>query len=59
NLRESGWRAANWGRISQGPALASIGLSLESRFGRILVPSSISYRSGAPWGTHPFVDPLL
>lgn len=59
NLRESGWRAANWGRISQGPGLASIGLSLESRFRRILVPSSISYRSGAPWGTHPFVDPLL
>lgn len=59
NLRESSWRRTNWGRLSQGAALAAVALALESRFQRVLLPSSVPYRSRRPWGTHPLVDPLL
>jgi hypothetical protein len=59
NLRESGWRDANWGRISQGCGLAAIALLLEDRFCRVLIPSSMPIRLLRPWGTHPFTDPLL
>jgi hypothetical protein len=59
NLRESGWRDTNWGLVGQGPALAAIALALESRYRRVLLPSSLSYSSIRVWGTHPLVDPLL
>lgn len=59
NLRESSWQRTNWGRLGQAPALAAVGLALENRFQRVLLPSSIPYRSSKPWGTHPLVDPLL
>jgi hypothetical protein len=59
NLRESGWRATNWGLVGQGPALAAFALALESRYRRVLLPSSLSYSSIRVWGTHPLVDPLL
>ncbi len=59
NIRESGWREANWARISQGCGLAAIALLLEDRFRRVLIPSSMPYRVLRPWGTHPFTDPLL
>jgi hypothetical protein len=59
NLRESGWNRANWGLVGQGPALAALTLVLEGRFARMLVPSSMRYRSNRAWGTHPLSDPLL
>ncbi len=59
NLRESGWSVANWGRIAQGPALAAVGLALERRYRRVLIPSSVGFHSRSPWGTHPLTDPLL
>lgn len=59
NLRESGWNVTNWGKLSQAPALAAVALSLERRYRRVLIPSSVTYRSRNPWGTHPLVDPLL
>lgn len=59
NLRETGWRDANWGRIAQGPALAAIALVLEERYRRMLIPSSVPFHSARAWGTHPLVDPLL
>lgn len=59
NLRESSWQRTNWGKMGQAPALAAIALSLEGRFQRVLLPSSIPYTSTRPWGTHPLVDPLL
>lgn len=59
NLRESGWRATNWGLMGQGPALASLALVLEPRYRRVLLPSSLAYSTTRAWGTHPLVDPLL
>jgi hypothetical protein len=59
NLRESGWQATNWGLMGQAPALAAFALVLESRYRRVLLPSSLSYGSIRVWGTHPLVDPLL
>jgi hypothetical protein len=59
NLRQSGWNVTNWGKMSQGPALASVALALESRYRRMLIPSSVPYHSLRPWGTHPLTDSLL
>lgn len=58
NLRESGWSVTNWGRVSQGAALAGVALALEGRFRRVLIPSSIHYRYNEHWGTNPLVDRL-
>jgi hypothetical protein len=59
NFRDTPWAAANWGMMGQGPALAALGLFLERRYRRLLLPASVSFRSTAPWGTHPLVDPLM
>jgi hypothetical protein len=59
NLRESGWNAANWGKIAQGPAIAAAALALEGRYRQVLIPSSITFRTLRPWGSHPMTDPLL
>ncbi len=59
NLRQSGWSVTNWGKMSQGPALAAMALALEGRYRRILIPASVSYHSLKPWGTHPLTDSLL
>ncbi|MES2306638.1 MAG: hypothetical protein V4558_14100 [Gemmatimonadota bacterium] len=59
NLRESSWQRTNWGRLGQASALAAVAYAIESRFQRVLLPSSIPYKSNRPWGTHPLVDPLL
>jgi hypothetical protein len=59
NLRESGWQATNWGALGQGPALAALALVLESRYRRVLLPSSMAYSASRVWGTHPLTDPLL
>lgn len=59
NLRESGWNVTNWGLMGQAPALAAVAFALEGRYQRILLPSSLGFRSVRAWGTHPLVDPLL
>ncbi|GAA5179642.1 hypothetical protein GCM10025771_22140 [Niveibacterium umoris] len=60
NLRRPGspWAKA-WGRLCHGAALASIGMLLEHRFGKILIGSSYSYGALFPWGSHPLTDPLF
>lgn len=53
------WNLANWGHLSHGCALAAIGLALEIRYQRLLVPSTHRYDHLTPWGSHPLTDPLL
>ncbi len=59
NFRETAWTVANWGKMSQGPALAAIGLFLERRYRGLLLPASVPFSSTLPWGTHPLVDPFM
>jgi hypothetical protein len=60
NLRETRWGETDWARLSHGAFLASVGLSLERGYRRLLIASSvpISNRMGG-WGSHPMVDPLF
>ena len=60
NLRETRWNTTAWANLSHGAFLASVGLSLERRYRRLLVASSIpiSHSMGG-WGSHPMVDPLF
>ena len=44
--------------IARGPALAVLGLLLQSQLERIVVPGTQSYRDLAPGGSHPLLDPL-
>ena len=53
------WRGADWGRVAHGAALATIGLILERRYGRLLVPSTHRYDDLLPWGSHSLTDPLF
>jgi len=60
NLREVRFRETNWGRLSHGSALASVGLALERRFSTVYIAAT--YTGGAPirpWGSHPDTDPLF
>ena len=41
-----------------GPAIASVALLLAPMFGRVFVPSSISYDDSRPCSSHPLVDGL-
>ena len=41
------------------PALGAVPLALERRFGRILIPASITPDWHQAWGTHPATDALL
>jgi hypothetical protein len=59
NLRETRLRLARWAEILHGCALAGIGLALEDRFHSLVVPSTHSYASLQPWGSHPLTDPLF
>ena len=60
NVRETTWKRADWERMAHGCLLAGIGLALGGRYGRVLIPSSISYRRPLrSWGSHPLTDPLL
>jgi hypothetical protein len=47
----------NWS-MAHGFVLATVGLSLQKRFERILIPASYTFDSMFPWGTHPLIDPL-
>lgn len=46
-----------WG-LYHGAALASVASFLAPRFGKVYIPSSLSYDSYFPHGSHPLLDPL-
>lgn len=58
DLRAFSDPACDWERIYVGASLASIGHLLGSRFERVLIPATHSYRDLHPTGTHPLLDPL-
>ena len=58
NLRELTDQYGGWGPKMHGPALASVGLLLDSRMKRVYIPSSYAYSELHPWASHPLVDPL-
>jgi hypothetical protein len=57
NLREVRLREANWGGLSHGSALASVGLALERRFSVVYIAATPSVASA--WGSHHETDPLF
>ena len=59
NLRTTRFRATNWGHVSHGCALASVGLALESLFRTIYIGATAATGRIRPWGSHPEMDPLL
>ena len=59
NLRATRWRQANWALLSHGAGLASIALTLEDRYARVLVGSTGDYNDLTPWGSHILTDPLF
>ncbi|HUM15194.1 MAG TPA: hypothetical protein VL086_05855 [Candidatus Nitrosotalea sp.] len=50
---------AEWGPLWHGSGIVSTGLALEKRYDRLVIASTYSYLNLAPWGSHPFSDPLL
>lgn len=59
NLRATRWKQTDWGYLSHGCALASVALTLERRFSRVLIASTSGYANTSPWGSHVYTDPLL
>lgn len=59
NLRATRWQEADWSHHSHGCALAAVGLSLEQRYGQVLIAASDTYSNLYPWGSHALTDPLL
>jgi hypothetical protein len=60
NLRETRLeKHLDWAEILHGPALASVALALESRYGHVLIASTLGYENLRPWGSHPLADPLF
>jgi hypothetical protein len=59
NIRDTRWWSSGYGRLSHGPALASIGLFLEKKYSQVLIPSTQPYDNLMPNGSHPLTDPLL
>ncbi|MEO8576520.1 MAG: hypothetical protein ABI556_07470 [Gemmatimonadales bacterium] len=59
NMRTTRWREASWGYLAHGPALASVALLFEKRFGAAYIPGSGGYRKLLPWGSHLVTDPLF
>lgn len=58
NLRETRFRAASWGSLSHGCALAGVGLIFEKEYREILVGSTHTIPDFQPWGSHVLTDPL-
>jgi hypothetical protein len=48
----------DWGTLTHGVVLFSIGHALSSFFKRIYIPSCHTYDDISPWGSHPLLDPL-
>jgi hypothetical protein len=59
NLRTTRFRAASWGHVAHGCALASVGLALEGLFQTIYIGATHESGEGKPWGSQPDTDPLL
>ena len=59
NLRELDGFGSQWGDLSHGAAMASVGHLLSNRFGNVLIGSTHDYSRLSPWGSHPLVDPQL
>ena len=59
NIRTTRWREASWGYLAHGPALASVALLFEKRFGAVYIPGCGGYRKLLPWGSHLVTDPLF
>jgi len=59
NIRDTCWWKSGYGRLAHGPGLAGIGLLLEKRYNKVLIPASHSYDNLSPWGSHVLSDPLL
>lgn len=48
----------DFGTLTLGVELASVGHVLSSSFKRIFIPASLTYTDFFPWGSHPLLDPL-
>lgn len=59
NMRETRWLMSGYGPLSHGAALASVGLALEERYSKILIPGTHAYDNLMPNGSHPLTDPLF
>ena len=56
NLRLTQSENVSWGERLHGPAMIAVAQFLESRFSRVLIPSSYSYSNLSPWGSHIVTD---
>lgn len=60
NLKINRWgNALDWGRLSHGSALATVGLLFERKFKNILIASTGGYEDLKPWGSHVLTDHLF
>jgi hypothetical protein len=48
----------DWGTLTHGVELISVGHVLSPFFKRIFIPASHTYSELFPWGSHPLIDPL-
>ncbi len=58
NIRSFGDHYADWGYEYHGSLLGSIALLLAPQLRTVYVPSSYTYDTLFPWGSHPETDPL-
>ena len=58
NLRQLLQPGAQWGPRFHGVGMASVGLAMRHNVGKLLIPSSHTYRNLSPYGSHPLLDPL-
>lgn len=47
-----------WGDQYHGAALATVAHLLPAEIGKVYIPSTYTYSSLLPWGSHPILDPL-
>ena len=59
NLRAARFKEADWGRLSHGSALASVGLAVERGFQSLCIAATHYDGPVKPWGSQPETDPLL
>lgn len=45
-----------WGPVFHGPALAHVATAVSSHVGTVIIPSSDTYATLEPWGSHPDLD---
>lgn len=57
NLRDFTEDILGWG-LCHGAALASVSLLLRKGLAKVYIPSSFTFDTLRPWGTHPDLDPL-